>query len=412
MMVKDGFLQKRLSLLKGYKPQWFVLADDGYLNYFSEKPKDEAQKPKGKMLLLLSDTMIKKDKVSFTVTSASNNVFRLRADSSEKRNKWVEAINDVRVKLYNRMFKGFYGNGERQLIETDLDQENDRKEIDDVAQQDDDGIIAVAETNIASLFQTRTTPFLAVGAIDFGTTYSGCAFSTVQNFKTNPLQINTFQLDHKNVSSFKTPTVLLLTPEGKFHSFGATAESHYVTLARKEEANEWYYFNRFKMELYKNKELRRNMVLNDVGGKPMKAMLVFAFCIEFIKDLVLDKLKASIHGLEDDDVHWVVTVPAIWNEQARQFMIEASAKAGIEKDNLTLALEPECAAMFCRYLAIDKKKDGDEMELKAFDENARFMVVDLGGGTIDITMSEVLSTDNLEKSSLTLHVVEIISMTR
>lgn len=75
-----------------------------------------------------------------------------------------------------------------------------------------------------------------------------------------------------------------------------------------------------------SKELRRNMVLKDVGGKPMKAMLVFAFCIEFIKDLVLDKLKASIHGLEDDDVHWVVTVPAIWNEQARQFMIEASAK--------------------------------------------------------------------------------------
>lgn len=34
-MVMEGFLQKRLSLLQGYKEQWFVLTDDGYLKYFS-----------------------------------------------------------------------------------------------------------------------------------------------------------------------------------------------------------------------------------------------------------------------------------------------------------------------------------------------------------------------------------------
>lgn len=58
----------------------------------------------------------------------------------------------------------------------------------------------------------------------------------------------------------------------------------------------------------------------------MKAMSVFAFCIEHIKDKVMERLSQAIHGLNDDDVHWVVTVPAIWNDQARQFMIEASEK--------------------------------------------------------------------------------------
>ncbi|VDI73321.1 Hypothetical predicted protein [Mytilus galloprovincialis] len=272
---------------------------------------------------------------------------------------------------------------------------------DDVFRQtnetDFDGITAKAESNIASLFQTKKTPFVAVGAIDFGTTYSGCAFSTVQEFKTNPLKIDTLQLDITNASSFKTPTALLLTPEGRFHSFGATAENEYVTLAQKEEANSWYYFNRFKMQLYTNKELTSNMVIKEVGGKTMKAMLVFAFCIEYIKDKVLSTLKNAIYGLDDNDVHWVITVPAIWNDQARKFMIEASAKAGIEKENLTLALEPECAAMYCRYLAMDKKEHGDNVEIKAFDENAKFMVVDLGGGTIDITMAEVLSTGQLRE---------------
>ncbi|CAC5381840.1 unnamed protein product [Mytilus coruscus] len=139
------------------------------------------------------------------------------------------------------------------------------------------------------------------------------------------------------------------------------------------------------------------MVIKEMGGKPMKAMAVFAFCIEYIKDKVVERLRQAIHGLDDDDIHWVVTVPAIWNDQARQFMIEASEKANIGKDNLTLALEPEGAAMYCKYLAMDKKERGDETELKAFDENARFMVIDLGGGTIDITVSEVLATGQLRE---------------
>ncbi|CAC5381838.1 unnamed protein product [Mytilus coruscus] len=144
-------------------------------------------------------------------------------------------------------------------------------------------------------------------------------------------------------------------------------------------------------------ELKRNMVITEMGGKKMKAMLVFAFCIEYIKDKVLDRLRQAIPGLDDDDVHWVLTVPAIWNDQARQFMIEASLKAGIGKDKLTLALEPEGAAMYCQYLEMNKTKRGEATELKAFEENARFMVVDLGGGTIDITVSEVLSTGQLRE---------------
>lgn len=95
--------------------------------------------------------------------------------------------------------------------------------------------------------------FVAVAAIDFGTTYSGCAFSTVQDFKTDKLSIVTIPLDDQNVISYKTPTVLLLTPEKQFHSFGAMAEDHYVYLAQRDEANMWYYFDRFKMQLYRAK---------------------------------------------------------------------------------------------------------------------------------------------------------------
>ncbi|XP_071124712.1 heat shock 70 kDa protein 12A-like [Mytilus edulis] len=397
-MSMEGYLKKKLSLLKGYRDQWFVLTQDGHLKYYLEKPMEEKQKPKGQILLLLSDINQKSDNVSFKVKSANNNVFRLRGESKEKRNAWIKAIIETKTKLNNRMFKGFYDTGER--LQINIDQEDDdtgcafdyTPELETVSE--DGGAI---ETDIASLFKTPKKPFVAVAAIDFGTTYSGCAFSTVQDFKTNPLKIETIALDNINVLSYKTPTVLLLTPEGRFHSFGAKAEEDYVTLAEKDEAHRWYYFNRFKMQLYKSKELKSNMVIKEMGGKTMKAMVVFAFCIEYIKDKVMERLSQAINGLDEDDVHWVLTVPAIWNDQARQFMIAASEKASIGKDNLTLALEPEGAAMYCKYLALDKKEHGDATELKAFDENARFMVVDLGGGTIDITVSEVLATGQLRE---------------
>lgn len=47
----------------------------------------------------------------------------------------------------------------------------------------------------------------------------------------------------------KTPTCLLLTPEGTFHSFGYTARDYYHDLDP-EEARDWLYFEKFKMKIH------------------------------------------------------------------------------------------------------------------------------------------------------------------
>lgn len=47
----------------------------------------------------------------------------------------------------------------------------------------------------------------------------------------------------------KTPTSLLLTPEGTFHSFGYTARDYYHDLDP-EDAREWLYFEKFKMKIH------------------------------------------------------------------------------------------------------------------------------------------------------------------
>lgn len=51
------------------------------------------------------------------------------------------------------------------------------------------------------------------------------------------------------VANQKTPTSLLLTPEGGFHSFGYTARDYYHDLDP-EEARDWLYFEKFKMKIH------------------------------------------------------------------------------------------------------------------------------------------------------------------
>ena len=101
--------------------------------------------------------------------------------------------------------------------------------------------------------------FLMVAAIDFGTTYSGYAFSLRHEFQEDPLKVSTqtWTAPSGRLVSFKTPTTLLLKGNGDFDSFGYDAESAYTDLANDEEHEEYYFFRRFKMSLFQRKEVRK-----------------------------------------------------------------------------------------------------------------------------------------------------------
>jgi hypothetical protein len=53
------------------------------------------------------------------------------------------------------------------------------------------------------------------------------------------------------LSTGKAPTTVLLDPDGNFKAFGFEAEEMYSNLVDEDNSNGWYYFQNFKMELYK-----------------------------------------------------------------------------------------------------------------------------------------------------------------
>ncbi|XP_033749127.1 heat shock 70 kDa protein 12B-like [Pecten maximus] len=124
---------------------------------------------------------------------------------------------------------------------------------------------------------------------------------------------------------------------------------------------------------------------SDQSGKSLPAMDVFSESIGYL-------VKAAIHQINqvsEKDITWVLTVPAIWNEPAKQFMREAAIKTGIDKDKLMLALEPEAAAIYCRYLPSTLGGKDENDILSFLHHGGRYMIVDIGGGTVDIAVHEV-----------------------
>ncbi|KAL3871603.1 hypothetical protein ACJMK2_039594 [Sinanodonta woodiana] len=242
-------------------------------------------------------------------------------------------------------------------------------------------------------------------AIDFGTSYSGYAFQFYDQFKKDPTRIDSPQAwnsGRNNLSSTKTPTCLLLNKrrETEECAFGFEAEEKYMQLCFNKTNHQYYFFRRFKMQLQDGQGLTKSSMIQDETGKEMLAIDVFALSIKCLKTHLMNLLKKRGIKIEEKNIFWVLTVPAIWNDAAKQFMREAAIKADIASDKLEIALEPEAASFFCQHVPVSTWSDSDHLGLfAAAPPGTKYMVVDLGGGTADMTVHEKLEDGRLKELS-------------
>nr|XP_039251226.1 heat shock 70 kDa protein 12A-like [Styela clava] len=265
---------------------------------------------------------------------------------------------------------------------------------------------ARSETSLASGISSLSTPrpqHFVVVAVDFGTTYSGYAFSFVHR----PDQIHMMRRwsgGDPGISNQKTPTTILLKPSGAFHSFGFEARDFYHDLDP-QEARNWFYFERFKMALHSNLKLSKTTQLVAANQKTMPAIQVFAHALRFFRQHALQELSDELGTrMRTSDVRWVVTVPAIWRPQAKQFMREAAYQAGLaSEDNpsqLVIALEPEAASIYCRKLRNTQLQTTSPDDLtiqESLKSGCQYMVVDCGGGTVDVTVHMIVGSKTLQE---------------
>lgn len=232
---------------------------------------------------------------------------------------------------------------------------------------------------------------MVVAAFDFGTTYSGYAFS----YRDEPTLVRTnpgWDGGTNDLLTLKTPTCVLLNPDRQFDSFGYEAENKYYRLSGENKHQGWLLFRRFKMLLHNNADLSRKTLVHDINGVSMPAVTIFTMAICYLKEHLFKSADLFSNGfVTEADVKYVLTVPAIWSERSKMFMREAAVEAGLADSRLRLCSEPEAASIYIQSITtIFAKADQPEVGIP-------YMVIDLGGGTADIYVHEKLSDQTIKE---------------
>lgn len=235
----------------------------------------------------------------------------------------------------------------------------------------------------------KTKTDLVVG-IDFGTAYSGFAFA----YKSNPSSViyGSQELTQSH-DAIKAPTALLQEPDGSW-LFGQEAMDAYNDLVERtayddhfDKASSFHLYKFFKLNLKDKHKGVDTIMAQSQSGRPHKLIDLISKSLRFLADYALREVKSGFGdalGITEDNITWVITVPAIWNDFGKAFMRKAASRAGLVQDEasdkLLLALEPECASI---AMSQEVGKIGLLME------GTTFMVLDCGGGTVDITLHVV-----------------------
>jgi len=236
------------------------------------------------------------------------------------------------------------------------------------------------------------TTFEFVVAIDFGTSRSGFAYK----FKEWDDSVFRDLWPDSPISYPKTATHLLVSPEGDIAAWGYTAMKKLAELRSQGQgiAKDYYFARNFKMELRSGqKDKNGPYIINETNGSKLAVIDLIADYIRLIKEEGLKEIKRSTSGeVKDEEIRWCLTIPAIWEAPDKDLMRRAAQKAGLigssdeEAERLFLVLKPEAAAIFCQ-----------EVDKNALAAGTKIMIVDCGGGTVDITVHEVVKDGGLDE---------------
>lgn len=228
--------------------------------------------------------------------------------------------------------------------------------------------------------------FLLVVSIDFGTSRSGFAYV----FKSDEKIFGYTQWPAQPAPYPKAPTHLLYSPEGKIDAWGWEAREKLARLRKHNKAEGYTFINNFKMELRRKNDMRSGEPCLMVNGRKFLLVDIIADYLRELKSFALGNIQATrTQTVRKKQIRWCLTVPAIWTDEDKDLMRRAAQKAELigesrdEQRRLVFAYEPEAAAIFCQL------KD-QIPALSGMNPGTRFMVVDCGGGTIDIVTYEIV----------------------
>lgn len=214
------------------------------------------------------------------------------------------------------------------------------------------------------------TGFTVAAAIDFGSYQSGFAWVPLTETEEGPVagEIQ-WRLPWPGQGAVRSPKTLsaVRLAGGEIVAWGDLAVQEPPPGAA------GFLRRGFKMDLAR----ATGLVPNSLGPEELTEDEVRPLVVGYLGklfDAALAHITGSSH--EPDAVRWCLTVPALWGEYERQLMLRWAVEAGMpdSPERLLLAIEPEVAGLHALAEHEDLNRPGH-----------RLLVVDAGGGTVDIT---------------------------
>ncbi|KAG5948550.1 hypothetical protein E4U60_001463 [Claviceps pazoutovae] len=222
------------------------------------------------------------------------------------------------------------------------------------------------------LFATGEREEKLIIALDFGTTYSGVAYCFANQTDAKPVAIMKWP-GNRGISAPKIPTVIEYSEEEPTgFRWGASASKARGGIVG------------IKLLLDPEQErplyLSANNTRKELKSLPKKPVEIAADFIRAIYEHALEEIASAVPKAYMDicQKEFVLSVPAVWSDAAKNATLKAAELAGIE--SITVVKEPEAAAMYSiKSLEFSIKK------------NDAFVVCDAGGGTVDLISYEVMA---------------------
>jgi len=228
-------------------------------------------------------------------------------------------------------------------------------------------------------------------AVDFGTAATG--YCIAQAGKSGaPTQARVYPFKPGDRSSSATEknltSVLLEASSLKAISVGRDARRRFFEMDQ-EEMKKYLYLECFKMLMSPTRRGTTPLTSVAVHGlgadKAIPLLTAVAKMLGYVREEAEDRVRSL--GVDPNSIGWVLTVPAIWDDEAKMFMRLSAVSAGmidtVDSDRLQLALEPEGAV-------IAAMMDAPSDLQKQLVIGQRIMILDCGGGTVDVTVSELV----------------------
>ncbi|GBB86774.1 hypothetical protein RclHR1_01320009 [Rhizophagus clarus] len=231
--------------------------------------------------------------------------------------------------------------------------------------------------------------FRVVISIDFGTTYSGFAYAHKVN-----TEIITNDSWPEQIGPLKTHTVLQYDKNYK-----NVEEWGYPALAKKPKKSKGKSKNQvasrpiehFKLYLGNMPDNEKPVLPKGITYK--KAIVDYLKCMGKLMKETIGTRWPNVKFMEQ--VLIILTVPAGFSDQAKAIMRECIYEAGLinvkNSEKLQFTTEPEAAAVYCMKVL-------KEHTLNIVGTN--FLIVDCGGGTVDLTTRQLLENDKLGEKTI------------